>query len=348
MIKILNYKIYESHHSFENVENPKISIVISVYNGEGYLSRTLFSIQNQDFKDIEIIMIDDCSKDNSVKLIKQLMKKDKRIKLYQNKYNRGALYTKANGALKAKGKYVMFLDEDDMYVQKDAFSTLYKEAEKNNLDIVSFGLIMKFVETGKEIYYKVFDTPIIFQPLISRNMYNFTEKNEVVRMGGILVNYLFKTELVIQSIKQIDEKYMKVKINCHDDMFIFFGIIRIAKTLKRIKRIFYFVLKENEDKNELKSFRLKEKRKNIKNLVCIAFINYLEFLLNHTDNSILDKKIASFELRTWYLNHTCKLNNITRNMGNKLLKLYLLNEYIDNNTKSEIMHYLNVSKNLKP
>ena len=80
-------------------------------------------------------------------------------------------------------------------------------------------------------------------------MYNFTEKNKVVRMGGIIMNYLFKTELVIKSIKQIDEKYMKIKINYHDDMFIFFGIVRIAKSLKRIKRIFYFILKENEDKN---------------------------------------------------------------------------------------------------
>ena len=72
------------------------------------------------------------------------MRKDKRIKLYQNEKNRGALYTKAKGILKAKGKYVMLLDEDDMYVQENALSTIYEEVERYNLDMISFGLLKKF------------------------------------------------------------------------------------------------------------------------------------------------------------------------------------------------------------
>ena len=52
-------------------------------------------------------------------------------------------------------------------------------------------------------------------------------------------------------------------------------------------------------------------------MICFAFITYLEFLLIHTDNTFLDKKIASSELKTWYLNHTCRLNNVTRNMGKR-------------------------------
>ena len=334
------------NYIFEKSEKPKISIVISVYNGEGYLRRTLYSIQNQDFKEIEIVMIDDCSKDNSVKLIKKLMNKDKRIKLYQNEFNRGALYTKANGILKATGKYIMLLDEDDIYVQEDAFSTIYNEAEKYDLDILSFGLLIKFVESGEEKYYKILDTPIIFQPEISRNMYNITEKKEVIRTGGMLVNYIFKNELGKKAIYQIEEKFMKNVINFHDDLFLFFVIIRNAKSLKRIKNIFYFVLKENK-LDKFKLFRLAEKRKNGFNMICFAFITYLEFLLIHTDNTLLDKKIASSELKTWYLNHTCRLNNVTRNMGKRLLKSYLQNQYIENITKIEIIRFLNDSYNLK-
>ena len=131
---VINRTLYNPNEVFKKSENPKISIVISVYNGEGYLKEALLSIQNQDFKDIEVIMVDDCSKDNSVNLIKELMVKDPRIKLYQNDENKGALYTKARGVLNSKGKYVMTLDEDDLYVQRDAFSTLYSEAEENNLD----------------------------------------------------------------------------------------------------------------------------------------------------------------------------------------------------------------------
>ena len=347
LTKIINYKLYESQHFYENINNPKISVVVTEYNGEGYLRRTLFSIENQDFKDIEIIMIDDCSKDNSVKLIKQLMKRDKRIKLYQNEFNRGALFTKANGILKSKAKYVMLIDEDDMYVQENALSTIYNEAEKYNLDLLSFGLLIKFVETSEEKFYKILNTPILFQPEISKNMYNYTEKKEIIRTGGLLMNYLFRKELGIKSVNQIDEKYLNAGISFHDDLFLFFQIIRNAKSFKRIKNIFYFILKENQILDKYKLFRLKEKRKDGYNRICFSFISYIEFLLAHTKNTILDKKIASSELKTWYLNHKCKLNNYTRNESNKVLKLFLTNKYIENETKLEIQEFLNSTKDWK-
>ena len=114
-------------------KNPKVSIVVSVYNAEGFLKNAILSIQNQDLKDIEIIMVDDYSKDNSVNLIKEIMKTEPRIFLYQNKENKGALYTKSKGILLSKGKYLLILDVDDMFAQKDAFSFLYEESEKYNL-----------------------------------------------------------------------------------------------------------------------------------------------------------------------------------------------------------------------
>ena len=64
------------------------------------------------------------------------MIKDQRILLFINQENKGMLYTKTTGVLKAKGKYVMLLDVDDIYLQKDAFSTLYIESEKNNLSYI--------------------------------------------------------------------------------------------------------------------------------------------------------------------------------------------------------------------
>lgn len=69
------------NNTFYPSQNPKISIIISVYNGEAYLRTALLSIQNQDFQDIEIIMIDDGSQNNSVHLIKDLMENEPRIVL---------------------------------------------------------------------------------------------------------------------------------------------------------------------------------------------------------------------------------------------------------------------------
>ena len=121
---VLNGTLIDKDKLYYPSKNPLISIIISVYNGEAYLKTALLSIQNQELKDLEIIMVDDLSKDNSINLIKELMKNEPRIILLENKENRGPLYTKSTGVLHAKGKYVMTLDEDDMYCQREAFSSL--------------------------------------------------------------------------------------------------------------------------------------------------------------------------------------------------------------------------------
>ena len=76
---------------------PEISIVISTFNGEFYLKPAVRSVQNQNFRNIEIIIVNDASIDNSEEVIKELMKEDRRIKLLSNYINRGTLYTKTRG-----------------------------------------------------------------------------------------------------------------------------------------------------------------------------------------------------------------------------------------------------------
>ena len=124
--------LINKNKTFSRSSDPKISIVIGTFNAEVFLKNALLSIQNQDFDDIEIVIVDDYSKDDTVNLIKEYMKIDKRIKFYQNRENKGTLYTKAKGVMHSKGKYVMIIDQDDIYTQKDVFSTLYSYCEKKN------------------------------------------------------------------------------------------------------------------------------------------------------------------------------------------------------------------------
>lgn len=142
-----NIDYYKSN--FWKRDNPKISIVISSFNGEVYLKPAVRSIQNQNFFNIEIIILDDASMDNSVKIIKELMKGDKRIKLIENFKNRGALYTKIRGILSAKGKYILILDQDNLYANKEVFTKLYNEAEKYNLDLLGFSRAVVSIERQK-------------------------------------------------------------------------------------------------------------------------------------------------------------------------------------------------------
>ena len=76
-------------------------------------------------KDIEIILIDDCSKDDSISIIEKYMKEDPRIKLIKNRNNRKVLYSKSIAALNAKGKYIFPFDQDDILIRDDVFDMLY-------------------------------------------------------------------------------------------------------------------------------------------------------------------------------------------------------------------------------
>ena len=89
-------------------------------------------------KDIEIILVNDCSTDDSLKIIEKYMKEDPRIRLINNQKNRRILYSKSISALHSKGKYIVQLDQDDMFISDDAFDYIYNEAEKNDLDLVQF------------------------------------------------------------------------------------------------------------------------------------------------------------------------------------------------------------------
>ena len=87
------------------IKNPKISVIMPIYNGAEFLYYSLRSIQNQDMKDIEIILIDDASRDESFKLMNTYKIEDQRIRLIKNPDNRKILYSKSIAALNSNGKY---------------------------------------------------------------------------------------------------------------------------------------------------------------------------------------------------------------------------------------------------
>ena len=95
-----------------NSVNPIITVLMPVYNGENYLSETIESILSQTYKDFEFLIIDDCSTDNSIKVINSY--NDDRIKLVKSLKNRGQSMTMNEGLKLAKGKYIARIDQDDI------------------------------------------------------------------------------------------------------------------------------------------------------------------------------------------------------------------------------------------
>lgn len=114
---------------------PKVSVIVPVYNVEKYLSRCMDSILNQTLKDIEIILVDDKSPDNSPQMCDEYTKVDKRVKVIHKPINEGLGFARNTGLSIAQGEYVAFIDSDD-FVTLDYFETLYNLAKLQDYDAV--------------------------------------------------------------------------------------------------------------------------------------------------------------------------------------------------------------------
>lgn len=97
------------------MENPLVSIITPSYNSEKFIDQTILSVQNQTYQNWEMIIVDDCSKDMTVAIIKQFIAYDDRIKLLQSDNNSGAGIARNLGVLKSKGDFIAFLDADDLW-----------------------------------------------------------------------------------------------------------------------------------------------------------------------------------------------------------------------------------------
>lgn len=118
--------------------SPSVSIIIIAYNEQRHICHALKSAQKQSMQDIEIIVIDDGSTDNTAHIVKQVANKDSRINLYSLNTNHGRYYARMYGVKKATGKYITFLDADDYY-DFDAISLLFNLIETTNADVVEMG-----------------------------------------------------------------------------------------------------------------------------------------------------------------------------------------------------------------
>lgn len=125
---------------------PKISIIIPVYNAQQSLQNCLDSICNQTLKDIEIICVNDCSKDNSLLILQEYAKNDERIKLINFAENQGAAVARNIGIENASSQYLGFVDSDD-FIDKDFYEKLYHKAILANADAVKGNLMLYYPKT---------------------------------------------------------------------------------------------------------------------------------------------------------------------------------------------------------
>ena len=254
IIPIFNYYmnicqkgILLDNKKYNLTKSPKISVIISLYNGGKYLKYSLRSIQNQKLKDIEIIIVNDHSTDNSLEIIKKYMDEDPRIRLINNEKNRRILFSKSIGALFANGEYIILLDQDDMFITDIAFSSLYNESKKNNIDLIQFqDFVLKKFHFGTKV--KIGKAP----QWITHHEDTYLEQPDIKNLifngyNFLLWGLLIKSEIYKKIVRILWPLIINYKLIHFEDYHITFLMTAYVNNFKFLNK--YFIAHLNHKKS---------------------------------------------------------------------------------------------------
>ena len=296
--KYRNYNI-KKIQKFKKIKNPKVSVISPVYNREKFISRFIGSIQNQNFKEIEIILVDDKSIDNSVELIEKYKKKDKRIILIKNKKNRGTFVSRNLGVLVSKSKYVILPDPDDI-ISKDIIRICYNYGEKFNYDIIRFISYKGYENIINEEFNNFHKNRPIYQPELSTYMYYGNDELEIIDF--YINNKFIKKSSYIKALNSLNNFYLNMYMTFMEDTLMNYILYRTSNSFYFVKKIGY-KYKTNTESITNKLFIISEIR------IKFIFI-YIKFVFDFSKNAKYEKDMFNY-----LLNRIVKYFNILYNLS---------------------------------
>lgn len=336
-LELCNNNTFTILDKFEKSQNPKISIISPVFNRQRYILRFIKSIQNQDFQDIEIIFINDCSEDKSIEIIQEYQNIDKRIKLINNKQNKGTFITRNLGVLYAKGKYIILPDPDDI-ISKHILSVCYKYAEKYDYDIIKFNVYLgNGILVFNELYRSLVNKKVYF-PNLSTYIY-YGKDNELLIIDYYLCNKFIKKEIFIYAINYLSKNYMNKYIIFSEDSMMNYIIFRIARSFYYLNKIGYYYVRNNLSITQ----NLFHKSAIRTDMIFI----YLKLVFEYSKNNKYEKDMSNF----LFTNFNSRFNIPWRiSTFNHDIKFYLdiINDYLNCKFIKDALNkdYLYLLKNL--
>jgi len=286
---------------------PLVSIIIPVYNVEKYILRCLASIQQQSLKDIEIIIVNDCTPDHSMSVVNELAKDDHRISILNLERNEGPMIARKKGYMAATGDYITFCDGDD-YLPPTAIETLYHAAIESNADIIS-GNIMYINESGERC------------PWMNRLKYGNSREGifkSLLRheLGHNLCSKMFKAAL----LQKKEYRTYKNATNGEDGCMLY-QIIANMTSIVQIKDAVYYYVQNAESssqkklsKNALENIcsantvriasvsKYPELQKDL--IVCVSTVLVDLYYSGYNKNGTLSKLISKYNLNYYCSNMT--------------------------------------------
>lgn len=216
----------------------KLSIILPIYNVEEYLREAIESIITQSFTDIEVLLINDGSIDNSPAICDEFALIDDRIKVF-HQMNSGVSAARNLGLDKAQGEYVTFLDPDDYLLSKEMYTTIFSAID-NDIDFVHFG-------------YYIDEFSITYQPKILGRINKDTFLDKVFSdFVGKKTDHFYDTITSLATVWSIiirrdiigETRFENIKLT--EDKIFFFDLVFQAKNFFLFDNVFYFYRKNNK------------------------------------------------------------------------------------------------------
>lgn len=309
-----------------------ISIVVPVYNVERYIRRNLESLVNQTYENIEILVINDETPDNSVEIIKEYEEKyPKKVFLF-NKKNGGLSDARNYGLKKAKGKYIVFIDSDD-YVEHKMIEELYQSIKQNKSDISICNIIDEYEESGKTQIYSNYipEAPCSIYEDKKQMLNRFAAWNKMYDIDLFKKNKLtFDKGFIYEDLRLVLKIYLYANKISYTDKALYHYIIRSGSimTSANLEKNYNIVLAMNN----LTEYYKKEKKYK-------EFIQELEYLA--IDHALIATSVRIIKIS--------KFNELKKNLKpykdfiEKEFPNYMQNKYINllNRNKKIILYMLN-------
>ena len=283
-------KLIDENNIIETNKNPDITVIMTIYNQAHCIYKGLRSIQNQSIKNIEIIIIDDCSLDNSTEVIKEYQKEDPRIILISHDSNEGTIKSRTDGIKIAKGKYITIIDGDDALIYKDILKHSLFIALKANIDAIEFkhaifseGRIKKVIND----YNFTNITNIIYQPELRTKFIWIKEKTSFYNKNRLICGKLIKNELFKKMLTYIGDEYTNDYIIEAEDTIMAVSLFHLANSYYIMKEVGYFYSFRQENKYGFPKIKNKICKVNNKLKINYGRIQYIKFFI---EKGIRDEK----------------------------------------------------------
>jgi len=296
---------------------PKVSVIVPVYNVEKYIGRCIESIQKQTLTDWELILIDDCSPDNSIDIIQEYAKEDSRIIVERHDVNHGPMIARRWGDEIASGGYITYCDGDDM-LPYNALEILYNAARETEADIVS----------GNMIYVSTTGTQKKIENSLKYGNDKMGAFKSLLRgeQRHVLCSKLFKASI----LKKNTYKTYDYFINS-EDMCLLYQVVDNVNKIVQIDNSVYYYMQNMESSTHS---RLTEKKImnvckaiNIVNLIITQYVD-----LNKEKECFLTNRIYS-----WYAKGYDLDANLKKHLNENKLSKYISLHYLLKNCKIKII-----------